>query len=478
MPNPFPNPPVPLPPGGGAGGAGGGVGPNIKPRPAKQPAAPPGLQGGVQAEGAGVAQVQIQVQVQPGAQIQPAPGQPGIQIQIQPGGAAIQPAPIGGMRPFPGNQQFMLADGKPLEVPTVYAGAVRIRLLPASTFNMAIQPGETLLVFEVTAEPRLQSFNVVGMPQITKAIDDLGQTLTVVNQVIGKQMPNVNVPNIQIQPPNGQPVPKVQPAPRQGKLPAQAQPQPAIAPGFARINYGMQRIVTVRLKLGEKQAKMIKELTGTLTVQFMSPPEAVATIDNVMQAKGQSAKSKNNDVIVTLDSIEKVGDAFRAQVTLEQQPRGGAGIGIAPVPPAPPGAPRVAPPQVQPPQAAPPAPNGAQIQLPQAAPGQLPQIQLPQIQLPAGGGGVGGAVMAFPPVVNPGNMPGLPSLVDAQGKVYQVTQVSSRFQPGNPGAPVKRIYTIDYRADAGQAQPARLVLNQTRLVTVPIPFTFNNVPLR
>jgi len=412
--------------------------PGVRPNP--KPGAQPGAQGGAQQGGAQAAPgAQIQVQVQQKAEAQPAPqaqaapqAQPAPQAlppnaQVQPG-AKAQP-----IRPIIRPNQFAVADGKPVELPTVYAGAVRIRLLPPSSVNMVTPVGEALLVFEVTHEPRLQSFNILGNPAITKAMDDLGQTLTVVEAVApapvapGPNGPAVK-PNIKV------------------KQPA-VQPQPANPPQamIVRPNFNMQRIVTVRLKLGDKETRSLKELNGTLTAQVLGQPEPSATIDNVLQAKGMSAKTKNNDVTMILDSIDKVGEVYRAQVTMEYAP----------------------------PQKAVAPPNGG------FAPGGAGGVAPAQVPAQAQFQPAPGPIAPNPGVTTSPVYTGMPSLVDADGKVYQMIVRASNFQPAaNPGGPTRRVYTIEYQANAGQGQPTRLVLTQTNMVQVPIPFSFTNVPLR
>ena len=170
----------------------------------------------------------------------------------------------------------------------------------------------------------------------------------------------------------------------------------------------------------------------------------VATIDNVLQGKGGlSAKSKNNDVTVILDSIEKVPTGYRAQVVMEYAPVQNA------VPPAKGGI-------------APGGAGGAQVQ-----PGVAPNPAPAQFQI--------APAVKVTPVISTG----MPTLVDAQGKAYPMTITSSRYEAAkNPGGSNRRIYTIEYVNTDGIGEPARLVLSQTRMVQVPIAFNFNNVPLR
>jgi hypothetical protein len=70
----------------------------------------------------------------------------------------------------------------------------------------------------------------------------------------------------------------------------------------------------------------------------------------------------------------------------------------------------------------------------------------------------------------------LPSLVDAKGESYQVLQVPSRGRRTN-GRVITQELTMLFKANPGQGDPSRLVLNGVRTVTVQLPFRFENVPL-
>ncbi len=322
-------------------------------------------------------------------------GAPGAQgaVQILPAIQQVQP----GMRNPPivrpglnqnNPQQIILADGKPLDVPTSYAGAARIRLLPPASVNMSAMPGEILLVFEVTAEPRLQVFRPQGTPTFTVAKDDQGQNLNVIEQA------NINmpgVPQIQIQPfPN--PNPAIQPA----------------NPMFQPFNPSFgQRIIPVRVKLGDKKAQALKELKGTIPVEVSLPSQPVMTIANVLQAKGQSVNGKNGETM-TLDNIEKVNNGYKVQFSITSN-----------------------------------------------------------LQVNGGGAAIGRINF---------NTQATPDLVDADGKNYKITgNGTSRSKVVN--GVMTRTLEITYSANAGQGDPASLVVSEPSFTTVAVPFEFKNVQL-
>lgn len=381
--------------------------------PAKPMIAPLLLQ--VEVQGVPI-QIELPIQVQgapgaPGAaggagQAQPAQVQP---AQIQPLPAQIQPLP-GGRRPAPVQippGTIVVKDGKPSEVPACYSGAVRIRLLPADQpRQIAVQPakaGEVLLILEVTSEPRLQNFMVLGA-RAEKMIDDQGQALTMAME------PMPNNPN--------------DPAGFGG----------IAAPAFRVYPYGMQRQVALRIKLGDKQAKSLKELTGTISAQTLSAPEALISVDDVLKAAGKTAKGKNGGAIELLNIEKKGDDTYQIKIRLENPPNTNplGGNGIIQFMPA----------------------NG---------------IQMQQIQINGGGIAVG----------RPGstvNNNGLPTLVDEKGQSYKLTQIPARSYRGVNGVFSQEV-TMVFQANPGQGAPARLVLNGHRMLEVQVPFALKNVPL-
>jgi hypothetical protein len=373
--------PVQIP--GAAGGAGGAGG---QPGQAGQPGQPGQAAPAVKPLPAQIQPMPVQVQVQP--------------IQIQPG---RRPAPRPNLPP----NQIHVMDGKPVQVPTCYSGAVRIRVLPANQpRQIGVQPaqaGEVLLILEVTAEPRLQNFVILGA-RAQKAVDDQGQQLTIAME----PMPNVN--------PNG-----------------------VVNGGFAGapapfVRYGsLQQQVALRLKLGDKKAKSLTELTGTISAQTLSPPEALITVDNVLKSAGKTVKGKNGGAI-EVQSIEKQADGdYRVKIRLENPPNVNAinGPGVFQIMPA----------------------NGVQIQ---------GQIQI-------GGAQIGGR----PGLVNNS---GLPTLVDDKGQSYELVQIPARGFRGVNGVFSQEV-TLVFRAANGVGAPARMVLNGHRMVDVQVPFTLKDVPL-
>jgi hypothetical protein len=194
-------------------------------------------------------------------------------LQVQP----LQPFPQLGGRNWAGAEpadleipQINVADGKPEKVPTVYAGALRIRLRPGGQAN----PGEAALALDLSVEPRVYGFSVGDGSRVDRAVDDQGQALS------GTIAANVNV----VRGPRG----------------AVSVQQPVL-----------------RLKLGDKQARGLKELSGQLAGQVLAPTEALITVKDIFNAVGKTFKGEGGGAIEIL-AVEKKGDG-EVQIQLRQE---------------------------------------------------------------------------------------------------------------------------------------------------------------
>jgi hypothetical protein len=413
------------------------IGPPIKGKgapPGVLPVVPQPKQGKIELNGqaaVGGQGIQVQVQLPGGGGVQ----QIQIQVpQIQPGQPGGLPAMAPPIRPLPGfgSGQIILTDGKPQNYPTSYHGAVRFRIVPQMPPNMP-QPqavkDQVTLILEVTPEPKLQNFNVLGTPTIEKIVDDQGQKLTVAMEPADK---NPGGGEIIVGGPGG------------GVAARIAMPAPWLMGG--------QRYVVLRVKVGEKKAKTLKELTGNISASVLAPPEPLITVDNILKAKGKSAKGKNGGSLEVIDVTKREGGDIEVKFKMVN-PQVGGGIGGGPViqplplPAQPPGGAKV-----------PPPPKGAPVQIQPVQPG---------------GGGFGGGG-----VVRPGvgfAPPGL-TLQDAKGKAFQV--MSTQSKGSFDGKVFTQEYTMVFRPQpGGQGEADRLVYSGQRNVTVQIPFAFKNVRL-
>jgi len=314
--------------------------------------------------------------------------------------------------------QMNLVDGKRPGYPTAYSGAVRVRALPAVPQNLGgmvpavrKQAGETVIYLEVTAEPRVQNFALVNESavQLDKAIDDQGQNLTV----------------------------PMDPMPVVGGLNNPAfNGRVLIRPVYGYSPYGVQsRYTHLRLKLGEKQAKTLKELSGHISAQMLAPPQAIVTVENVAKAAGKKVEQGGGSIEVL--SYQKQADgSYQIKFRLQT------------------------------PQQFIPAPFRGAVP-PQA--GGMPA------------NGRGGAVVQIGPngqvMQTFYNTHGLPSLLDAKSRALGLSQPPLRIYQGGFGGVAVQEITMTFRSQNDQGEPSRLVLEGQRNVSVQIPFTLRNVPM-
>jgi hypothetical protein len=153
------------------------------------------------------------------------------------------------------------------------------------------------LVLDVSAEPRLQGFTIVGQPSITKAIDDKGQELALLDQANEET-----------------------PAPRDRKIRRVVLVEEMMITAPAP-----QRQLAMRFKAGPQPAKSFRALSGNFTAQIIAPPEPLIIMDNVVKAAGTSAAGKSGGTL-KLQSIEKLGGSdYKLQMYIEAPPLPNAG---------------------------------------------------------------------------------------------------------------------------------------------------------
>jgi hypothetical protein len=341
---------------------------------------------------------QVPIQQLQGVAIKPLPPQVVAQAgalppqQVAPLVPRIEATPLAGIAGSAGAGQITVKDGKPQTQPTHYAGAVRIRALPPSAAaSVARGAGEVVLLLDVAAEPRLESFSAETHPTITKAITDKGQSLAVA--------PEPEVAN---------PIPV-----RRGSV----------------VTHSVNRLVQVRLKLGDNQATVLTALQGTVTAEALTATEPLVVVDNILKAAGKEAKGKDGGSLDILAVDKQVNGDVQLRVRL-QNLSGRNVLGVF-------------------------RPGGGV---------RFRQVQV-QVQ-------VGPNALALTNEAS-----GLPSLVDANDRGYQLVQIPSRSMQVANGQVTEEI-TLVYRPHAGQGDPARLVLSGRRTVTMEIPFTLRNVPLQ
>ncbi len=392
----------------------------VKPAQAKEvegkPALPP--QGARQLQ---PAQPQVVVQAQvvqvvqiQGPQAQPVPVQVQIQgqavplqVQIQPG---FQVVPNGPVNPNQPEQGITLVDarGRVQTLPTDASHAVRVRALDRNDIVGEPREKEILLALQVTPEPKLHWQFLSGV-RITKAVDDNGQNLTTANPADPEVDPNLN-------------------------------------PGLPRVRnpriirqLPMENVLPVRLKAGAQPSKTLKELQGIVTAQVLTDPQAVITVDKVLEAAGKTFKGGEGGVLRVLEVKKQADDQVEVRFEFEA-PRMVLGAAVVP--------------------ATTPAVGNAPIQ-PALRRGAVPEA------VPAPTPGGPGAVP--PPAVAAQVF----TLLDDKGNPLPLLNqnMTSRNDPRGTVA----VYRLVFRS--ATREPARLVCMGQHSVTLEIPFTLADVTI-
>jgi hypothetical protein len=306
-----------------------------------------------------------------------------------------------------------LTAGKTADMPTCQAGSVRIRLVQATT----LPSGEIEVVLDVAGEPRLEGFGSHGQPRVDRAIDDRGQ------QLAGVPLPlptaDNNLSNLGGWNGNGGVIVINGNVAINGNT--------SFGPGQA---VGGPNQVRLRLAPGANPAKVLKELSGKLSVQTVVDAGPDIVVDKILQAAGQSTKGKDGKVLHVRGVEQLPNGQVRIQVGMENVVgQGLGGFGNANF-------------------------NG-------------------NVVIIQNGNNI---VIANGPGAAP-TQAAMPRLLDADGKSFTLVQQSSPSLNINNNQ-VLQIVTLTYRPQPGQGPAAQLVLPGQRLFTFAVPFTLENVVVR
>jgi hypothetical protein len=213
-------------------------------------------------------------------------------VQVLPAQGGFQPAVIRGMRindvygpVYQVVNSLLLMSGKPADVPTCYAGAFRLRFLNGPRARR--QAGAAWPVqLEVTAEPKLANWALLGSPKFQQLTDDQGQELT------------------PIEPPNR--------SAGWGRIrAAEYDVNPYGSP------QGAKQSILVRFKRGEKQAALLKVCKGSLATQIQTPQETLITVDNILKAAGKTVKGARGGSIKVIEAVKDEIGRYTIRFKLE-----------------------------------------------------------------------------------------------------------------------------------------------------------------
>jgi hypothetical protein len=356
----------------------------------------------------------------------PAPPQPkqpkggGTSVVVANGKVIVNGVPVGGgpqdvlhpADPEP-TARLVVGDGKPGSPPTHFAGAVRVRALPPGTDlpGQAKAEGEALLGLEVTAGPRLVCQRVFDVT-VQWALDERGQALAPVLVFPTRPAPRANGGIVVVN----------------GMVVSPDKPEPA---GFS------PRQTPLRLALGEKPAKSLRELTGTVLALVQLPPETLVTVDKVLGAAGQVVPGPGGSSVKVLEAA--------------RQDNGQVKLRLLVVPP---------PTKIIDGVGGPNAPAGG---------GGKGNFQGNLAGIGNGPGGQLGGGIDQDEVLTARNF----SLADEKGGAFEAVKAVNKGSKPGEGQELELVY----QPRSGQGEAARFTFTGPRAALVEVPFTLKGVPL-
>jgi hypothetical protein len=200
-----------------------------------------------------------------------------------------------------------LAPGKMPELCTADLGAVRVRVIPTKDVGdqiMAAPDGESAIILDVLADPRLQYFQVTAPPCLDTAVDDQKRALSM--DFVSSNYWSEGALG------DGEAVVGRRVIARRGML---------IARGGRAIqgdvlNNTNRNTVPIYLHLGDKSATALSELSGVIPVRALTPPEPIATVDGILKAAGQKFPGDKSGE-VEIKAVDKLGNGdLRVQLVL------------------------------------------------------------------------------------------------------------------------------------------------------------------
>jgi hypothetical protein len=283
-----------------------------------------------------------------------------------------------------------LKDGKSGAVPTDHVASLRVRgrTVNQIVLGAAVADDEVSLEMQFSVEPKAWVYRLVSF-RLDKIIDDQGQTLKEADKADGK--------------------------------PGVRQSRP----------YGANLLVPLVLKRGAKPAKSLKEVKGSLTIEVITAPHPLISVDDFMKAAGKSFEDGEGGSLKVID-FTKNGDEIKARVRLmppESLKAAARAKGVL-----------VKPPEEIERRIKPEAARGAQ---------------------------------AGPPTTDPDFAPGL-AILDAKGKPVDAEVKRVPLMGGEVGASE---YTLIFDAPM-EGQALKLVFSGSRLATIETAFQLKDVTLR
>ena len=179
----------------------------------------------------------------------------------------------------------------------------------------------------------------------------------------------------------------------------------------------------LRLALGRQPSSVLKELSGVATIKMQTSTQPLATIDNVLAAKDKGVKAGDGSFLKVVEIKRDEGGRVEIHIRVDQPQEEGANANM----------------------------------------------------WMWGGvrwGGMGGDGQEVDNTVSTGHL----VLFDSRGHLVRLVSKEQIWDPN--GINNNEEYRFVYQVAKGQPDPAKLVLQGRRAVTIDVPFTLKDVPLR
>jgi hypothetical protein len=303
------------------------------------------------------------------------------------------------------HDSIQLDIGKEPSLPTCYAGAVRIRGLPienSTPFAGERRPDEVLALLEVSPQPKMGWQRVLDV-EVRRAVDDKGQALATV----------LDIENAR--------------AALLGRLPRQR----FVVTDDGRRMVADARLVPVRFGRAERVSRALKEVSGVVTAQVLSPLQPIFTVNDILKAQGKAYPGNHGELL----KVARITRSPDGSVTMSLQVNE-TGFGM----------------------------NQVAVALPRRGP-QANFLVNGALLNRAGGNHWGQSDECRL------------TLADAQGRPFGTSSTQASMALNADGSVTHTIDIVCQRKD-GEGDAARLSLSARRNVIVEIPFDLKDVPIR
>src|SRR5262245_4827678 len=298
-------------------------------------------------------------------------------------------------------QRLVLVDGKE-HPPSYQSGALRIVALtgpaPRGKDGPSNVARETTIGVNIDIEPRLEWNRLVSL-RVDRAIDSLGQKLQQPAIFVGDESP---------------------------WNPYMAQEVIVVWDGQSEMPVNKTRQATIKLRLGEKPAKTIKELRGTLSAELEAATGPLATVDKVLESAGKTFRGPEGSYVKVVEVRREPSGQYRLKVEIKSPPKKG--------------------------------------DLP-----EMGNFRIVRIDRGRGGIEMPTSQLSAQEAENRGL-----ALLDSKGQPIPLA-AGEYSRSDDPRA--AQVYTLHYQPRKDQGVPARFVFSGRRTVLIEVPFVLKDVPL-